>query len=177
MRACRVKHSIQLSIIKTYPQLIGYDTQVFEYFKEQAHLCSMDINLTWPQTGGKIPQINLNDTTGLPIGQNTSASISSIGLNPALQRSKASKGLSVLRRSGLKAVLGVVNKSNMLMKRGSRRLMAKDLKRREALAAEWIGGKRDLSGRANGTIDPWYGCFLGDELRDYALNFSLPWSA
>ena len=36
--------------------------------------------------------------------------------------------------------------------------------------------KRDLSGRANGSIDPWYGCFLNDELDDYALNFSLPWS-
>ena len=35
---------------------------------------------------------------------------------------------------------------------------------------------RDLSGRANGTIDPWYGCFLVPELQDYALNFSLPWS-
>ena len=36
--------------------------------------------------------------------------------------------------------------------------------------------KRDLSGRANGTIDPWYGCDLYDEMIDYALNFSLPWS-
>ena len=37
--------------------------------------------------------------------------------------------------------------------------------------------KRDLSLRANGTIDSWYGCFLYDELIDYALNFSAPWSA
>lgn len=36
--------------------------------------------------------------------------------------------------------------------------------------------KRDLSGRANGTIDPWYECDLYDEMIDYALNFSLPWS-
>lgn len=36
--------------------------------------------------------------------------------------------------------------------------------------------KRDLSQRANGTIDPWYGCFIYDELIDYALNFSAPWS-
>ena len=36
--------------------------------------------------------------------------------------------------------------------------------------------KRDLTGRANGTIDPWYGCDLYDEMIDYALNFSLPWS-
>lgn len=35
--------------------------------------------------------------------------------------------------------------------------------------------KRDLIGRANGTIDPWYECDIYDELIDYALNFSLPW--
>lgn len=36
--------------------------------------------------------------------------------------------------------------------------------------------KRDLSGRANGTIDPYYKCDLIDEVLDYALNFSAPWS-
>lgn len=36
--------------------------------------------------------------------------------------------------------------------------------------------KRDLSMRANGTIDPWYGCFIYDEMIDYALNYSEPWS-
>lgn len=36
--------------------------------------------------------------------------------------------------------------------------------------------KRDLSGRANGTIDPWYGCFLFYEVVDYAINFTFPWS-
>ncbi len=37
--------------------------------------------------------------------------------------------------------------------------------------------KRDLSLRANGTIDSWYGCFIYDELLDYATNYSAPWSA
>ena len=36
--------------------------------------------------------------------------------------------------------------------------------------------KRDLTGRPNGTIDPFYGCDLFDEMLDYALNFSAPWS-
>ena len=47
---------------------------------------------------------------------------------------------------------------------GSERLQKKE---------QW---KRDLTGRANGTIDPWYACDLYDEMIDYALNFSLPWS-
>jgi carboxypeptidase D len=37
---------------------------------------------------------------------------------------------------------------------------------------EW---KRDLAGRANGTIDPHYGCDLFTEMIDYALNFTFPW--
>ncbi|OJA14522.1 hypothetical protein AZE42_12633 [Rhizopogon vesiculosus] len=36
--------------------------------------------------------------------------------------------------------------------------------------------KRDLAGRANGTIDPWYGCDVYDEMLDYAINFTFPWS-
>ena len=35
--------------------------------------------------------------------------------------------------------------------------------------------KRDLSQRSNGTIDSWYGCFIYDELIDYAVNFTFPW--
>ena len=46
-------------------------------------------------------------------------------------------------------------------------------KERERLRHDW---KRDLTGRPNGTIDPWYGCDLFDEILDYALNFTFPWS-
>ena len=35
---------------------------------------------------------------------------------------------------------------------------------------------RSLAGRANGSIDPWYGCYLWDEMVDYAVNFTYPWS-
>ena len=44
---------------------------------------------------------------------------------------------------------------------------------REKRQRSW---KRDLSDRANGTIDPWYGCNLLDELVEYAVNFTFPWS-
>ena len=36
--------------------------------------------------------------------------------------------------------------------------------------------KRDLTGRANGTIDSWYACNLQFELYDYMVNFTFPWS-
>ena len=59
-----------------------------------------------------------------------------------------------------------------------------DALQRERRRVEWkrehVGtgtrlDKRDLSGRANGTIDPWYGCFIYDEMIDYALNYTYPW--
>ena len=46
--------------------------------------------------------------------------------------------------------------------------------KRERLRAQdtW---KRNLAGRGNGTIDPWYGCDVYDEMLDYAVNFTFPW--
>ena len=57
---------------------------------------------------------------------------------------------------------------------GSRALIkrAEFVERREESRRDW---KRDLTGRANGTIDPFYGCSLLDELIDYAVNFTFPW--
>lgn len=48
------------------------------------------------------------------------------------------------------------------------------LERDEKLHAREVW-KRDLAGRANGTIDPWYQCDLYDEMVDYAINFTFPW--
>jgi carboxypeptidase D len=48
-----------------------------------------------------------------------------------------------------------------------------DKRKRELAQREW---KRDLSSRANGTIDPWYGCDLLDFVIDYAVNYTYPWS-
>ncbi|KAF7354057.1 Carboxypeptidase [Mycena venus] len=42
-------------VIETYPQLINYDTKMYDYLREQAHICKFDLNLTYPQTGGKLP--------------------------------------------------------------------------------------------------------------------------
>ena len=49
-----------------------------------------------------------------------------------------------------------------------------NLSKRERMRARdaW---KRSLAGRANGTIDSWYGCDLYDEMVDYAVNFTFPW--
>lgn len=47
-----------LSVIETYPQIIGYDQEVYKYFKAQSKLCHYDVNLTYPQNG-VIPPVPL----------------------------------------------------------------------------------------------------------------------
>jgi carboxypeptidase D len=46
-------------VIETYPQLIGYNTDFYDYVREQTHLCNLDLNLTYPQTGGNFPSIHI----------------------------------------------------------------------------------------------------------------------
>ena len=52
-------------------------------------------------------------------------------------------------------------------------LSERELALREDKRTQW---KRDISGRPNGTLDPFYGCFLWEEMTDYAANFTFPWS-
>ncbi|KAJ7066374.1 alpha/beta-hydrolase [Mycena amicta] len=127
-----------LSVIETYPQLIGYDQEVYNYFKEQEHLCGYDINLTYPQNG-VIPTVKFIDAADRDV--------------PFLERS-ARKSLT--KRGGLVAEI-------------NRRYA-------ELEPVERQKSKRDLSLRANGTLDPWYGCALLPEFIDYALNYSAPWN-
>jgi len=135
-----------LTVIETYPQLIGYDTQVYEYFKEQSHLCGYDLNLTYPQNG-HFPT-----------------------LNPPLPFADDRLGHRFLKKDLLKQALAA-NAFDTRRELTERDLDAHTVRRLEKRDA-W---KRDLSGRANGTIDPFYQCDLYDEMIDYALNFSIPW--
>ncbi|KAF4610524.1 hypothetical protein D9613_006929 [Agrocybe pediades] len=132
-----------LSVIETYPQLIGYDHDVYNYFKEQSKLCHFDINLTYPQNG-VIPDVHF--------------------AQPA-QREIPFTLLKSKRTFFQQLKLRAADESQSLAKR--------DLQERDVQKENW---KRDLSGRANGTIDPWYGCFLLDMYIDYAINFTFPWS-
>ncbi|KAJ3547334.1 hypothetical protein NM688_g5411 [Phlebia brevispora] len=136
-----------LTVIQTYPQLIGYDPDVFKYFQEQSHLCGYDINLTYPQDG-HFPT-----------------------LNP--QVSTASDSVRISKRATKKRLLKNALEADAPMKRSNISARSLELDHERARRKEqW---KRDLTGRANGTIDPWYGCDVYDEMIDYALNFSLPW--
>jgi carboxypeptidase D len=130
--------------IETYPQLIGYDRDVYLYFKEQEHLCGYDLNLTYPQNGY----------------------FPSLHATPPTRESAAD--LLARQKSGLRKLFPV-NEASLKTPRLARLLSRK----RSEFLGKW---KRDLRGRPNGTIDGWYGCFLFEEMLDYAINYTFPWA-
>jgi len=147
-----------LSVIETYPQLINYDPDVFNYFKTQEHLCGYDINLTYPQNG-TFPTLGI--VTGA-IDDTPSKAFFAPGDFSLRQDAWYNV---IAERYAAKAAAEGRDSTGSLNKR--------ELHAREERRAEW---KRDLTGRPNGTIDPFYGCFLFDEMTDYAVNFSFPWT-
>lgn len=173
-------------MIETFPQLIGYDPEVFEYFKEQyvfipssshgtylnlrvnllrSHLCGYDFNLTYPQKS-KFP----------PVGPTKPPTEG----GPARAAALASRSPKLIRKNLVAIANGVFNPSTGLVRREkapeAREIIARERARRAWLEEKRSLRRRDLSGRANGTIDPFYGCFLSEEMEDYALNFTIPWS-
>ncbi|KAG9311823.1 Alpha/Beta hydrolase protein [Chiua virens] len=46
-----------VSVLETYPQIIGYDIEIFERFKERSALCGYNLTLQYPQPG-HFPTLN-----------------------------------------------------------------------------------------------------------------------
>ena len=116
------------------------------------HLCGFDLNLTYPQTGGNFPTLNLT-----------------LGLRAQLQAATAGSATASSTSSWREAIAAeytIRARTNPNLKRADYQ------ERRDVDRLVW---KRDISGRPNGTIDPWYGCDIFNEMRDYAVNFTFPW--
>ncbi|KAG7094004.1 hypothetical protein E1B28_007634 [Marasmius oreades] len=142
-----------MQVLETLPQLIAYDTEVYKYFKEQNHLCGYDLNLTYPQSGN-FPTVPLRGPTSRDI---------------PMQQQMAAKSFKTLLAGK------IIERSQELKARSNgHRLMKREV---ETARKMWINNKRDLTGRVNGSLDPWYGCFILDELVDYALNYTYPWNS
>ncbi|KAH7885867.1 alpha beta-hydrolase [Phlebopus sp. FC_14] len=138
-----------VSVLETYPQIIGYDTDVLDHFREQTSLCGYDLTLEYPQNG-YFPTLTFTP------GNDPSSSGESGRYKARLTKQRFM--LEAQERFAAKLAKRDTVVSN------HERLRARDER------------KRDLAGRANGTIDPWYGCDLYDEMLDYAINFTFPWS-
>ena len=118
-------------------------------------LCGYDLNITYPQHKPFAPINNTIDETD--------SATPFLDPRKRLAKRKLLKSMLSTKRAVPDSNLAPVDR---LKKRN-------EMKKREEKRQAW---KRDLRGRANGTIDPWYGCFLMSEATDYALNFSMPWS-
>ena len=116
--------------------------------RSRTHLCGLDLNLTYPQNG-YFPTLN----PPLPAQQ-------SAALDARLRLQKTAFVKQALKQDALGLRSGTSKRDPAV---------------EEARFAKRMQWKRDLSGRANGTIDPYYQCDLWGEMIDYALNFSLPW--
>lgn len=143
-----------LSVLETYPQVIGYDTDVFEYFREQEALCGYNLTLEYPQNG-HFPTLTYT------VGENPNSSDMSASRRYKARQGQFSKKL-FLAEMEQRYNARLAKRSTSLSKH--ERVRARDA---------W---KRDLTGRASGTIDAWYGCDVYDEMLDYAINFTFPWS-
>jgi carboxypeptidase D len=133
----------------------------------RTHLCGYDLNLTYPPDG-KLPSI----------ADPNPAQASKPATDREIFQGHFKRTLSTLA-NGIEAHYDA--KSRLPVIPSQSQIEAHEIKKQA-----WVREitrtthssmiTRDLSGRTNGTIDPYYGCFLVDELMDYALNFSLPWS-
>ncbi|KAJ7453029.1 Alpha/Beta hydrolase protein [Mycena galericulata] len=82
---------------------------------------------------------------------------------------------------GASSMLGMMTENGPLQVTGNYSIARNHFSWNNLADTFWIAEarqqwKRDLAGRPNGTLDPWYGCFIWDEMYDYALNFSFPWT-
>ncbi|KIM90542.1 hypothetical protein PILCRDRAFT_186958 [Piloderma croceum F 1598] len=127
-----------LSVIETYPQLIGYDDEIFAYFKQQEHLCGFDLNLTYPQDA-HFPPLSIIPPTDRQV-------------NDLLAQRKTP-----------------FRQQSFIDKAATRFVKRSDNSTR-------CPPKESLIGQGDETINGWYGCFLYDEMLDYALNCSFPYN-
>ncbi len=119
---------------------------------KRSHVCGFDLNLTYPQNG-HFPSLTFEDSRSAPVRKSSSS-----------ERTK--KQTLVKRALEVDSHMAKRNLKARSLDAGAERIQKRD---------QW---KRDFVDQANETavLDPYYGCDLYDELMDYALNFSLPWS-
>lgn len=138
----------------------------------RTHLCGYDLNLTYPQSGGFFPTLQAPSATD----PNSPFFFTSGSPPSADQRLAKFSSLSTLDSKLKKRAILEYARHPMSRQRKRSVQGGEAMKReveREAKRQLW---KRDLSLRANGTVDPWYACNLQEELYEYMINFTAPWS-
>jgi carboxypeptidase D len=132
-------------------------------FINRTYLCGYDLNLSYPETVHYPSLTQPYDMPGYGIGVRSALALSG---GDGLQTS-------AYRKRGL-----LQHIQNRFEKRFPEwdvagRLRKRTIQDRSEQKQAWK--KRALTDRANGTIDAWYGCYLLNELAEYAVNYTFPW--
>ncbi|KAL0069423.1 hypothetical protein AAF712_003448 [Marasmius tenuissimus] len=146
-----------VTTLETYPQIINFDQEVFQYFREQTHLCGYDINLTYPQTGGHFASLK----SPFDIPHNSRI---------VFGGARSGGNLDLDYKSRAASVSALVKRADH-----ARRLEGKSKRQTHnpdgLTLDQW---KQDHLSK--GVLNPDYGCFLWEEMTDFATNFTFPWS-
>jgi carboxypeptidase D len=180
-------------VIETYPQLIDYDTKMYDYLREQAHICKFDFNLTYPQTGGNLPYTPF--TKGQKVPQLNSRALSPsedfmaewherwMALPEEMERSRS-------RRKWMRETLGEdedvvgdakskpASSSSVLASKSKSKKSSKTSKTTTATTAapNKFPGIPPFNTTLTGEMNSFWGCDLLDTVTVYALNLTYPWS-
>lgn len=134
-----------LSVLQTYPQLIGFSTSAYEYFVDQFNLCGYNLTLQYPAPSDY-------PTLRVPATDFTNSGFYSKNID-AIARMKSTLSLYKLKEDD--AVNGEIEVNG-------RKLVKRQQVTPPPLAP-------------TGVIDPWYKCFVMEHIEEYATNYTAPW--
>lgn len=126
-----------MTILDTFPQLINFDPQVYDYFAEQFTLCGYNLTFSYPETHGHFPPFEFQ------------------GNGNSRQRFKQAS-------QKLKELTLLLADSD-----GQGHVLRRALEERQ--------GEKYTVPALTGKINSWYGCWLVEEVLDFAHNYTIPW--
>lgn len=150
-----MKRSSIISVNSEYARFLRTcsNTETMDLSPFRTHLCNYDLNLTYPQTGGHFP------TLLSPFHVTFDSRVVFGG-----PRASARFDLNYLSRANF--ISEFVKRSE----REDSHTKVKRQRQQQLTLAQW---KRDHLNKK--TLDEDYGCFLWEEMTDFATNFTFPW--
>ncbi|KAJ7679388.1 alpha/beta-hydrolase [Mycena polygramma] len=186
-------------VIETYPQLINYDTKMYDYLVEQNHICKFDLNLTYPQTK-KLPYTRikkglLGHRLPQPPGSRRSLDAPEDFMQelherwlemPEEHRRRTPEKRELACREWMaenfgRAVTGDIasTSSSAATSKSSKSVKSATTTKTKTSAAPTASNKfpgiPPYNLTLSGEMNEFWGCDLRDTAMVYALNFTYPW--
>jgi hypothetical protein len=159
-----------LNILHSYPQLIGFDTSVYEYYVEQYNFCGYNVSLKYPAPE---PYPPLRDPTasmhGIMCTKEESRESESDRRRDITQTSATSLGRQLYDRDIHNQLTTLIHRYNLASEAG---LIPGDSKWKRQTDDETHPFIHGPIGRLNETS----GCFLVEDILRNAAEYFVPWS-